>query len=798
VRGPAIISALDEARGNTPHRRVAAKAGLFALAMLLPVRSVDQLLYAAAFALAFLAFWLWGQALGRNVLGLTRLRFFTAVYLGQLAALAAANVATAAGAASAHLFGVAPPLTFLVVASSLFLLSRELRARRALPAPAERYDLLTPFGIACVAVVVAIYSRHLSALGLDTHEHTAWVEQILQRGYVPMTEPGTNIVADYPRTFHLLTALWTAAGLGLPSGVFVKMMPFLQNALPMLAVGELLEEAAVRRSGEGTRARWQVVLGLGFFVYSILLVPLAYPGPDLLGTPRYSSAAILFAPVVLVLLGAVYRAPGATAAWAVTPLFGAWALTVNPVVPLLLVTVTVPVSAVLYIVLRPPLAGVDRSRMARVAAVAAALGLLVVAQDPWVVGQAAIRSARAVALLRSRGLVTFDEAVRQGLATPREKSVHELPASPPCHDRACVELLAWGAVRSALALPARAAAAAVEDARAVAARPSLPVLLHAFERSLPLQPAAFADYAALPFLAFVAAGALLALARAIRRRRAAGAAQAGFSPERFLAVALVACALTGICLALAGGLGAAFDDHTHDFRVLDVYLNQAPSHVSLALFWIPFAGACLVLAAPRHTGVAMETAGLRAPPLLRAAALALWIALPLSGRLNLHVPIRQEGFWSPIHLTDLRALREVERAVPPEDAVLVPAAHWNVADWENWVIPLGPTTALLPYGERRYLFDVYLGASYPLSWRDLEDRLCSRDPAVRQAFLAKHRVRWLLVRDTRDAETALREQKMCDAPLSALGVQLPPVRSERGLRLFRIEDVPPPPRVSPP
>jgi hypothetical protein len=155
--------------------------------------------------------------------------------------------------------------------------------------------------------------------------------------------------------------------------------------------------------------------------------------------------------------------------------------------------------------------------------------------------------------------------------------------------------------------------------------------------------------------------------------------------------------------------------------------------------------------------------------------------------LNLNVPIRQEGFWSPIHLTDLRALREVERAVPPEDAVLVPAQHWNVAEWEHWVIPVGPTTALLPYGERRYLFDVYLGASYPLSWRDLEDRLCSRDPAVRQAFLAKHRVRWLLVRDTRDAETALREQKMCDAPLSALGVQLPPVRSERGLRLFRLE-----------
>jgi hypothetical protein len=108
------------------------------------------------------------------------------------------------------------------------------------------------------------------------------------------------------------------------------------------------------------------------------------------------------------------------------------------------------------------------------------------------------------------------------------------------------------------------------------------------------------------------------------------------------------------------------------------------------------------------------------------------------------------------------------------------------------VIPVGEATALLPYGERRYLFDVYLGASYPLSWRDLEDRLCSRDPAVRQAFLAKHRVRWLLVRDPANhgVEAALREQKMCGAPLSALGVQLPPVRVERDVRLFRLTAVP--------
>ncbi len=168
--------------------------------------------------------------------------------------------------------------------------------------------------------------------------------------------------------------------------------------------------------------------------------------------------------------------------------------------------------------------------------------------------------------------------------------------------------------------------------------------------------------------------------------------------------------------------------------------------------------------------------------------MALWIALPLSAQPNLRLPMRQRGFWGPIGLRDLLALRRVEAAIPPGDGVIVPAEHWNIAQWEHWVIPVGETTALLPYGERRYLFDVYLGASYPFSWRDLEDRLCSKDPAVRVRFLDRTRARWLLVRDpgAKDAADALRRQRMCGEPLAALGAELPAVRADRGIYLFRL------------
>jgi hypothetical protein len=153
--------------------------------------------------------------------------------------------------------------------------------------------------------------------------------------------------------------------------------------------------------------------------------------------------------------------------------------------------------------------------------------------------------------------------------------------------------------------------------------------------------------------------------------------------------------------------------------------------------------------------------------------------------------VQHRGFWTPIGLEDLSALRQVEEAIPPEDGVIIPAEHANIANWEHWVLPLGSTAALLPYGERRYLFNVYIGASYPLSWRDLDEGLCSTDPAARARFLERTRTRWALVNDpdAADAAAALERPRTCsghDVPLSALGAELPAVRQSRGIFLFRV------------
>jgi hypothetical protein len=143
-----------------------------------------------------------------------------------------------------------------------------------------------------------------------------------------------------------------------------------------------------------------------------------------------------------------------------------------------------------------------------------------------------------------------------------------------------------------------------------------------------------------------------------------------------------------------------------------------------------------------------------------------------------------------VELADVQALRALERLVPPGDGVLVPAEHFNIEQWEHWVLPVGPTASLLAYGDRRYLFDVYLGASYQLSWRDLEEGLCSADPARRRGFRERQRARWVPVRDLggRAPEAVLAQARLCGAPLAAFGVELPPVAVERGVHLFRLRD----------
>jgi hypothetical protein len=773
-----------------PRTPPALLAALALLSLLLPVRSAQQAIFAASFALALSTFGLWGRLFGRLVLGVPRLGPCSAVYLGQFAVLAAAAPVMAVNGLAAGTVGKSLPLVALVAPATLALVASSLRA----PRPPVRLDLFALLALASVGLVVSIYSAHVSALGLDLHEHTAWIRQIVARGYVPLAEPGTGILADYPRGFHVLAGLWNAAGLSPPAGPFAKTMPFLQNALGVLALGEQMVDAQTQWIPNARRA-WEVALGLAFFAYAFLLIPLVYPVTDLLGTPRFSSCGLLLLPVALIMIARVQQsARAAYLALAAAPLLAAWALVWNPIIPLLLVAVTVPIAAALLFWLRPPRSeGFSRRGKLAAFAACAALGSIVLVQDPWVVNLAAQRIPVCRSLVERAGLITFEEAVALGRATPREKSVRNAEPAPPCGDVRCIFALAGAAFRDALWLPLVSLRAGMGDLQRIALSPSVQQLRDAFKGLLPFRPTPMADYAGLPFVSFVAAGALFWAWSAVRQRRLddAGSGDGG----RLLVSSLVGLAAAGVALAFAAGLAAALNDQRHESIILAGYLGVAGLHVSLGFLWLPFSAATLVLVAPlfaRLTSRAREAGPPRSrrAMVLANAGLLLWIALPLVARLNLHRPIQHRGFWGPLGIEDLRALRQVEEAIPASDGVIVPAEHANIANWEHWVLPSGDTAALLPYGERRYLFNVYLGASYPLSWGDLDKKLCSDDPAIRSSFLDRTGSRWALVRDLRapDATAALHQPRMCSGRISlaALGAELPAVRERRGIFLFRI------------
>lgn len=775
---------------------VALLAGLGLLALVLPVRSARQLAYEASFAVALGTMWLWGRAFARAALGVRSPGPCTAVYLGQFALMAAGSVGMALNGAAAALLGRSLPLVALVVPPTLALLVREARGTARAPSgEAPRPDLLALLALGSVAVVVAIYSRHLSALGLDTHQHTAWARQIAAAGHVALAEPHTRILAGYPRTFHALVALWNAAGLAPPIGPFLKATPFLQSALPVLSLGELLLRATAAGGGARARLRWELAVGIAFFAYAFLIVPMVYPTWDLSGTPRFSSGGLLLLPVILVAVSAVHGASGAASlAWGVLPLVGAWAVTWNPVVLVLLVTATVPLLVALWVAWKTERPPARRRGWAIALAASCALGATTLVQDPWVLSQAAVRSPAIAALLDRAGLVEFGEALRRGLVSERGIEAYApRRAAPACRSPRCVGDVATRVAVEALSVPVRAARTAWADLRQLARSPSVATSRDAFKGALPVPPSPLADHAALPWALVVAGGSLAAAGRALRRRRQPGTRRAT-AAERLLAASVVGLGVATIGTQFTAGMAGALNDHSHEGEILAGYLAGAGGHAAVVLLWLPFVAACVVLAEPHLGRAAAPDPAARVPALrprvLRGLGLAAWLALPLLARLNLERPTKHRGFWSQIGFGDLRALRRVEAAIPPSEAVLIPAEHWNISDWEHWVIPVGQTTALLPYGDRKYLFNVYLGAAYPYSWRDLQDRLCSSDRATRVRFLQASGARWALVRDrnARDAREALRDARICRQPLEAFGAVLPAARAENGIYLFRLAE----------
>lgn len=814
--------------GASPSRRSSGKtapvghllsSALVLVAVYAACRSRLQVASVTGFWIAAGAMWLWGRWVvaflatgGARGVRPARGGFFTTIYLGQFALLLIASLLLPLNALAARLVGVGCSLPTLVLAATGALLIAHTSGRRPtqVRAPSDRDPqagasfVLTVLGVVPASAVVALYSRHLSALGLDVHEHMYWALHIVDAGYVPLAERHTDILSDYPKGFHLLCALWNASGMLWFMGPTVKAMPFLQSWLPAMAVNELVLDRYRRttRCTEGAARIVACALGIGLTAYAYLLVPMVYPIWELIGTARFSSNGLLFLPLALALLGSTRRWPRAVvASTIVIPVFLLWALIFNVAVFAAALCFVLPYYGSVLVLTRARAATMCRRRLVSWCMLAVLTAAAIAVEDPAVLAGLARHSDAVAALAASAlGVRTPEDAARSGEVPQLDKYIYMPREAPPaCGDVACyvgmgieaAGTTAWQAAR----YPARVCHELVNFVMGTDA----PTRAAGFKSVLGFRLANTKPYGAAilfltPIVLLGAAGSV-ALRRRARQIRGTTAAEWG----------CMMAILVGTAIGNFGHVLVA--DMTERLRIgggpimqlVAAYVRIAGLHMGPFFYWIIPAFALSVLAAEITLARPGKDARRSTPLHVRRGSLRLGVAVlgVLWIGLAAHVDRLETeaadhpGWGGSVHRRDLRALRKIERMIPATDAVLVPAEHREIGNEkyaENWIFPVGATTALLPYVRGRFVFNVSLGYGRLFGWQQLRDDLCAPDGNRRARFVRTARIRWFFMRapqlDRREVFDAVR---VCGRTLAELGVVFPPVVVERQQALFAVE-----------
>jgi hypothetical protein len=769
--------------------------------------------FAVAVILAAGLFWIYGSAILRRLVREdTPTLPILAIYAGQMALWLAAYLILPLNALLFATLGFELSISTLLWSGALILAG--LRIRRQLSDSTPTGDLdsrasgVNPTSVisaigagAAVLWVAQLYGDHLGALGLDTHQHIYWTNQILDAGHLPLVERGTSILALYPRAFHVLVALWSAPGPWDFVGPWVKLMPFFQTLLTCRVFAELCATRIERRDGVGRRdgverpdgnesgdvdekrdsdkdcdpvsSRERIaqgrfaafVLVTTLLVYGFAIGPMVFPEYDLNGTPRLASSAALFFPYLALVAGLLLeRTLLIQMAWFSLPTIALLLLALNAVLVVQLLIFTIPLM-----VLTRYFVGRDSPRATRVPfdspATAALITLIpalaIALGDPWIVALWSEASGFAgTAFLELFGVVTPNQAADLGII-----SRDELVAN-------AIETPRVAGVRGIIGLFASSLLEAVN------------VFVLGLGWRFPFLSDPYGDAERI-VLRGLMTGSVLAAVVLARHRMPANAKGYDAVPGQVW-VAITGAAMIGGFVQIAAwkfaeGLATG---RGYAFVLLRDYLEVAPRQVGLAAqcLWLLAGFAWLIPKIPIR-GVFLELLP-RAGVTLGLGLAVASIPLLVGDRLGGFDPDR--SFWSLIDHTDLADLREIETQISEWEGVLVPTSAWEIGD-EKWIIPQGATASVLPFATRRYYFNSRLGPGVKFNWRDLA-HFCSSGSGHRAQFLESNDIRWLLVSDPNSASQSFyRGFRICDLQLAELGAVHPPAHRAGELSLYRLE-----------
>ena len=149
------------------------------------------------------------------------------------------------------------------------------------------------------------------------------------------------------------------------------------------------------------------------------------------------------------------------------------------------------------------------------------------------------------------------------------------------------------------------------------------------------------------------------------------------------------------------------------------------------------------------------------------------------------------GWWNPIQGKDVREFRRVEKTIPDDGLILAEAVPAKLNEVEGWVLPVGPGAAYLPFAEKKYVFNVKLGAGYRFGYSDILDDFCAGDVTAARRFLRRNNIKYLFSpKSAALGREAFLNKTYCNVSYRDLGVEYPAAFSgKKGVEFYRI-DVP--------
>lgn len=607
------------------------------------------------------------------------------------------------------------------------------------------------FAMIFIFKIATYYSLMVGALGLDTHQHIYYANDLYEAAYLKVTARGTDFLGDYSKGLHALVALWATPGFGSYLGPAVKVMPALQTLLVTFAFIEVAYQWLLER-GLGVLSRWVwLVLVLVVSCYATFFGSrLIYPIDDLNSTGRISSAAVMLLPGVVGFAASMMPSRRIVALnWLLLPLCGAMAVKVNPS---LAVSYIGFASVVWAFSAFNGLRGKVGSALVGLT-LGVVVGLILITTDPYYLGLVTAEQPLLRDLLSRFGVISLEQAT-----TPI--SVHGGALSRFLH----------AIVQDVPTLGGQRLATAIYP-----------------ESNLLLNPGGAAVIRNVALSAFYA-WVLLLCFKSNRENRL-------FTPRRSLMTFVIG--LFAGCLVNVLLVKITADTLGTDTRETSLLASYALSYEPLlSMFLMQILCVSVITIAVDFMDILfrdrMQKWKIAPSKLLFASFCAVLAvsAVMLARTTTGYLPSASKmGWWNPIQGKDIREFWRVEKAIPDDGLILAEAVPAKLNDVEGWVLPVGSGAAYLPFAEKKYVFNVKLGAGYKFGYDDIFDNFCTGNVVAARAFLRKNNIRYLFSPNSAVlGKDAFLNKAYCNVSYRDLGVEYPAAFvGKNGIGFYRID-----------